>query len=97
MCLDPDLVHVPSLSASAVRGAESRSPATSTMSLDTAKDLSISDLLRLLGEKLDVECARLRETPLSPALPAFSLKSEASTLRLINPFREPSDQNTILI
>ena len=51
------------------------------MSLHAAKDLSISDLLRLLGEKLDVECTGLRETPFSPALPAISLKEEASALQ----------------
>ena len=50
----------------------------SIMSLDTMKDLSISDLLRLLGEKLNIECIRLQETPLSPASSAISLKSEVS-------------------
>ena len=48
------------------------------MSLDTTKDLSISDLLRLLGEKLDVECIKLREAPLSPTLSTISLKLEVS-------------------
>ena len=48
------------------------------MSLETAKDLSISDLLRLLGERLDVECIKLRGTPLSPASSVISLKSEVS-------------------
>ena len=57
-----------------LRGAEPPFLKTTTMSSDATKDLSISDLLRLLSEKLDVECARLRETP----LPATSLKSEVS-------------------
>ena len=56
------------------------------MSLETAKDLSVSDLLRLLGEKLDVECTKLRENPLSPSLPAISEVSE-----LISSTRESSN------
>jgi hypothetical protein len=37
-----------------------------TMSLKAARDLSIADLLRVLGEKLDLEYTRLRETALPP-------------------------------
>ena len=57
-----------------LRGAEPPFLKTATMSLDATKDLSISDLLCLLREKLDAECAKLRETP----LPATLLKSEVS-------------------
>ena len=59
------------------------------MSVDAAKDLSISDLLRLLGEKLDVECIKLRETRLSPTLPTTSLKSEVS--EFTSPSRESAN------
>ena len=52
-------------------------PAT-TMSLEAARDLSIQDLLRVLNEKLGLECARIREIcPYQPAL-AASLESEVS-------------------
>ena len=36
------------------------------MSLEAARDLSFTDLLRMLIEKLDLECTRLRETALPP-------------------------------
>lgn len=58
------------------------------MSLEAARGLSIPDLLRLLNEKLGVECAWVREIPLSPAVPAASLReslgSEVSTRKLIS-------------
>ena len=50
------------------------------MSLETAHDLSISDLLCVLNEKLGLECTRLRETPLPPAFSTAELESEVSTL-----------------
>ena len=49
-----------------------------TMSLETARDLSIPDLLRLLNEKLGLESARLQETPLPPLVATASLESEVS-------------------
>ena len=52
------------------------------MSLEAARGLSIPDLLRLLNEKLGLECTRVREIPLSPAVPAPTLGSEVSTRRL---------------
>jgi hypothetical protein len=36
------------------------------MSLEAARDLSFTDLLRMLIEKLDLEYTRLRETALPP-------------------------------
>ena len=38
------------------------------MSLEATRDLSFTDLLRVLSDKLDLECTRLRETALSPKL-----------------------------
>ena len=50
------------------------------MSLEgVTRNLSISDLLRLLNEKLDLECIRSRETLLRPMVSAASLESEVST------------------
>lgn len=37
------------------------------MPLEAARDLSIPDLLRVLNEKLCLECTRLQEAPLPPA------------------------------
>lgn len=52
------------------------------MALEAARDLSVQDLLRVLNEKLGLECTRLRETPLPPVVSAASLEPEvmASTL-----------------
>ena len=50
------------------------------MSLEAVRDLSIQDLLRLLNEKLGLECTRIRE--ISPSQ-AASLESEVSTRRQI--------------
>ena len=50
------------------------------MSLEAARNLSIPDLLRVLNEKLGLECARLRETPLPPVVSAASLESEVSRI-----------------
>ena len=36
------------------------------MSLEAARNLDIQDLLGVLGEKLDMECTRLREIRLPP-------------------------------
>ena len=71
------------------RGAKSHLLATTIMSPDAANDLSISDLFRLLGEKLGLECIKLRETPISPASPAISLGSEVSGIT--SPLQESSD------
>ena len=49
------------------------------MSSEAAHDLSISDLLRLLNEKLSLECVRLRETRLPPVISTVSLESEVGT------------------
>jgi hypothetical protein len=38
------------------------------MSLEAARDLSFADLLRVLSDKFDSECTRLRESALSPKL-----------------------------
>ena len=69
--------------------AQCRTTFINNLDLDTTMDLSISDLLRLLGEKINVECIRLRETPLSPALPAISVESEVS--EFASSSRESSD------
>ena len=47
--------------------------------LKAARDLSIPDLLRLLNEKLGLECTRLRETPLPPLASVASSESEVNT------------------
>jgi len=49
------------------------------MSLKTAHDLSISELLNELNQKLGLEFARLRETYLPPGVSVVSLKAEVST------------------
>ena len=49
------------------------------MSLDVVRTFSISDLLRILNEKLGLECTRLRETHgLPPAVSIASLGPEVS-------------------
>ena len=40
------------------------------MSLEAARELSISELLRMLDEKLGMECFRVREIPLPPTVSA---------------------------
>ena len=49
------------------------------MSLEAARGLSIPDLLRVLDEKLSLECTKLRDTLPLPFSTA-SLKSEVSHL-----------------
>ena len=51
--------------------------------METGRDLSIPDLLRLLNEKLGLECTRLQETPLPPVSTAL-LESEVGASELIN-------------
>ena len=46
------------------------------MSLEAARGLSIPELLRIVGEKLDVEYSRVRGTPLPPAVSTTSLEPE---------------------
>ena len=53
------------------------------MSLKTAHDLSIPDLLRLLNGKLGLECTRLQETPLPPPA-TTTLESEVSPPELVD-------------
>ena len=53
--------------------------AVTIMSLEAARDLSIPDLLRLLNEKLGLECTRLREIPLPPLASVASSESEVNT------------------
>ena len=48
------------------------------MSLGIARDLSIPDLLRMLRERLDLECNRVRYAPLLLTVPLAPLKSEVS-------------------
>ena len=63
---------------------EALSITATIMSLDTARGLSIPDLLRLLNDKLGLECARLRETPLPPIVATAPLESEVSPPKLID-------------
>ena len=49
------------------------------MSLETARDLSIQDLFRVLNEKLSLECTRIQDIPPSRAAPTAHLESEVST------------------
>ena len=59
--------------------------ATTIMSeSETARDLSIPDLLRLLNKKLGLECTRLQETPPPPLVVTASLESEVSPSELID-------------
>ena len=48
------------------------------MSREAACDLSISDLLRALNEKLGMECIGLQKTPISRAVSVALLESEVS-------------------
>lgn len=49
-----------------------------TMSSQAAHDLSISELLRVLNDKLGLEYTRIRETGLSPAVSTSSLETDVS-------------------
>ena len=50
------------------------------MSLESARDLSLPDHLRVLNDKLGLECTRLRETGIPPATPTAPLGPEVSNL-----------------
>jgi hypothetical protein len=47
-----------------------------TMSLEVARSLSVLDLLRLLNEKISLECTMIRES--LPAVTAVSLEQQVS-------------------
>ena len=64
-------------------GDRPKAPATTTVSMETDRGLSIPDLLRLLNEKLGLECTRLQETPLPPVSTAL-LELEVSAFELID-------------
>ena len=49
------------------------------MSLEAARGLTIPELLRVLNEKLGLECTRLRELPSPPDFSTASLEAEVST------------------
>jgi len=49
------------------------------MSLEAARKLSIPELLCVLGEKLDMECSRVRELSLPLTVSAASLEHEVRT------------------
>ena len=49
------------------------------MSPETARDLSIQDILRVLNEKLSLGWARIREISPSCTVSAAELESEVST------------------
>ena len=55
------------------------------MSLEAARDLSITDILRILNEKVDFECARVRTIPMPPPVLAASLEAEVSAPTSIDP------------
>ena len=67
-----------------VTGDCPEAPTATIMSLDTARGLSIPDLLRLLNDKLGLECTRLQETPLPLLVSTASLESEVSPPELID-------------
>jgi len=48
------------------------------MSLEAARSLSIPDLLRVMNERIDLECANLRETRLPPVASIALLEPEVS-------------------
>ena len=50
------------------------------MALETAHDLSISDLLCVLNEKLGLDCTRIRDIFTSREVPATSLELEVSNV-----------------
>jgi hypothetical protein len=54
------------------------------MCLEAARDLSIADLLHVLSEKLGLECTKLQDTPLPPAVSPASLEPEVSAPRSVN-------------
>jgi hypothetical protein len=49
--------------------------AATTMTLEAAHNLSVLDLLRVLNEKLDLECTKIQT---SPVVSTVSLESEVS-------------------
>jgi len=50
------------------------------MPLEAALNLSVPDLLRVLNDKLVLECTRVREIPLPPVLASITtLRAEVST------------------
>jgi len=56
------------------------------MSLEAALNLSVPDLLRVLNDKLILECTRVREIPLPPVLASITtLRAEVSTALSISP------------
>ena len=48
------------------------------MSFQTADELSVPELLDLLNEKLDLQCAGLREDRTSPSIPPSVLEPKVS-------------------
>jgi len=60
-----------------------RTLSKTAMSLEAARGLPILELLRVLNEKLCLECTELRKIPLPPVTPAPLLESEVSTHRLV--------------
>lgn len=58
------------------------------MSPEAAHNLSIRDLLRVLSEKLGLECTRIRDIPPSHVVSAAELEAEVSTCR---PMPDPMD------
>lgn len=55
--------------------------APTIMSLEAARDFSIPDLLRLVDKKLDLECIRIRVSPItSAALLESEVSNPCSTL-----------------
>ena len=65
------------------------------MSLEAAYNLSISDLLHVLSEKLGLESSKLRGISLPLTRLASSLESEVSAPWQINPRRELMKVNLI--
>ena len=49
-----------------------------TMSQEATRDLSIQDLLRMLGDKLSLECSRIQRVPLSRVVSTTELELEVS-------------------
>lgn len=63
------------------------------MSLEAARNLYISDLVKVLNEKLDAEWSRLQDSSLSPAVPVTLVISEVCTP---HPPRRPLSQDLIV-
>ena len=59
--------------------------AATIMSLEAARSLYISDLIKVLNERLDGEWARLLDSSLSPTVPVTSVISEVCTPWPIHP------------